>query len=71
MLRQSDPNWIAYFFITDHYPLSTKLKAILSSYNDTRLQFLHISKTYRPKVSAFHIHIHIQKWPSPQQETII
>eukprot|EP01031_Cornospumella_fuschlensis_P031833 gene31833-38491_t len=49
LLYQSDPNWIAYFFITDHYPFSTKLKAILASYNDTRLQFLHIPRAFRPK----------------------
>lgn len=51
LLRQTDGNWIAYYFITDHFPFSTKLKKILAEFGDSRLQFLHIPRQFRQQVS--------------------
>eukprot|EP00981_Chlorochromonas_danica_P003353 scaffold644_cov168-Ochromonas_danica.AAC.45 len=47
-LRQTDSNWMAFFFITDEHPFSSKLKKILQQFNDPRLQFLHIPREDRP-----------------------
>lgn len=51
LLRQTDDHWDAYFLITDNKPFSSRLKEILSSYNDSRLIFLHINRKYRKAVS--------------------
>jgi hypothetical protein len=47
-----NPNWRAYFLVTDEKPFQTELTAILSSYGDSRLQFLDIPIAYRPAVSV-------------------
>jgi hypothetical protein len=46
-----NPHWRAYFLVTDEKPFQTELTAILSSYGDSRLQFLDIPMAYRPAVS--------------------
>lgn len=45
--RQTDDHWEAFFFITDSMPFTSRLKAILASYKDDRLSFLHIHRRYR------------------------
>jgi len=50
MLRQTDGNWVAFFFLTDHHRFGVKLKKTLDGYRDNRLQYLHISKQFRPSV---------------------
>lgn len=50
MLRQTDPNWIAYFFVTDQVPFENRLRKILSSYGDRRLQYISIDYAHRPVV---------------------
>lgn len=51
LLRQSDPNWEAYFVISDEQPFEKELQNILRRHGDARLTFLNIDKKYRPKVS--------------------
>jgi hypothetical protein len=53
LLRQTDPNWEAFFFITDDRPFEKRLQEILSKFNDKRVTFLDIPMKYRPKVSTF------------------
>lgn len=53
LLRQTDGNWVAYFFIADHHKFGHRLKQLLSSYQDPRLQFLPIPKMYRLVVSPY------------------
>lgn len=50
LLRQSSPNWEAYFFITDNQPFDKELQAILAKYGDVRLSYLEIDNKFRPKV---------------------
>jgi len=50
LLRQSDPHWIAGFFITDDSVFDSRLQEILSIYNDPRLRFIDVPMEYRPKV---------------------
>mmetsp|Transcript_21617 Transcript_21617/g.36213 ORF Transcript_21617/g.36213 Transcript_21617/m.36213 type:complete len:702 (+) Transcript_21617:56-2161(+) len=48
LLRQSNPNWEAFFFITDEKPFEAELQEIVSSHGDARLHFLDIPKSARP-----------------------
>lgn len=50
LLRQSNPNWDAYFFVTDDHLFDNELKVILSKYGDIRLNYLEIDMKFRPKV---------------------
>lgn len=50
LLRQSNPNWAAYFFVTDDQPFDVELKSILAERNDPRLNFLNLDAKFRPKV---------------------
>lgn len=50
LLRQSNPNWDAYFFVTDDHLFDDELKVILSKYGDIRLKYLEIAMKFRPKV---------------------
>ena len=52
LLRQSNPNWDAYFFVTDDQPFEDELRVILREYADIRLKYLHLDPKFRPKVSA-------------------
>jgi hypothetical protein len=49
-LRQRNPNWEAYFIVTDDQPFDDELQAILREYGDARLQFLAIDRKFRGKV---------------------
>jgi len=50
LLIQTDPNWLAYFFITDPNPFDKKLMRILHGFNDARLVYFDVDLEYRPKV---------------------
>ena len=52
LLRQSNPNWEAYFFVTDDAPFDQELKDILGQYGDVRLKYLPIDMQFRPKVAT-------------------
>jgi hypothetical protein len=52
LLRQTDPNWEAIFFLTDNKPFEDTLSAMLSKLNDSRLVFLDVPIKYRPVVST-------------------
>ena len=52
LLRQSNPNWDAYFFVTDDQPFEDELRVILREYADIRLKYLHLDPKFRPKVST-------------------
>ena len=45
---QTNPNWRAYFIITDPSPFERRLQEILSTYNDPRLMYHNVDMTYRP-----------------------
>lgn len=49
-MRQSNPNWDAYFFVTDDQPFDEELKGILAERSDNRLKFLNIDAKFRLKV---------------------
>jgi hypothetical protein len=51
LLRQSNPNWEAYFIVTDDQPFDEELQETLRSFGDYRLNYLPIDMQYRPKVS--------------------
>jgi hypothetical protein len=50
-VRQTDPNWEAFFFLTDEKPFEKRLTEILAGFNDTRLNFFDVPLDYRPVVS--------------------
>jgi hypothetical protein len=50
LLRQTDPNWLAYFFITDEKPFEIRLQQIISEYNESRLIYFDVPLEFRPKV---------------------
>jgi hypothetical protein len=51
LVRQTDPNWEAFFFLTDEKPFEKRLAQILAGFNDTRLNFFDVPVAYRPVVS--------------------
>jgi len=53
LLRQTDPNWNAAFFVTDNYPFEKRLQEILVSYHDSRLKFIDVPLKFRPQVSKW------------------
>ena len=52
LLRQTDPNWEAIFFITDNRPFETILTRMLRKYNDSRVSYFDVPLQYRPAVSS-------------------
>lgn len=50
LLRQTNPNWEAYFFVTDDHPFEQDLQLILAKHGDIRLNYLHVDPSFRPKV---------------------
>jgi hypothetical protein len=48
--RQTDANWEALFFLTDDQLFEEKLKNKLASYNDSRLSYVPVPASHRPKV---------------------
>ncbi len=51
LLRQSDPNWGAFFFITDDKPFEKRLNEILGKFSDPRIEYVDVPMIFRPKVS--------------------
>lgn len=51
LLRQTDVNWLAYFFVTDQVPFENRLRKILNNYADKRLQYVPLDHAHRPAVS--------------------
>lgn len=50
---QTNPNWQAYFIITDPSPFEKRLEEILLSFNDPRLVYFDVDLAHRPVVCAF------------------
>lgn len=50
LLRQTNPLWVAYFFVTDINPFDERLHEILSKYQDPRLVYTPIPQKYKIKV---------------------
>jgi hypothetical protein len=53
LLSQTNPNWIAYFFVTDDRPFDGRLQEILAQRSDSRLRYVNIDPAPRLKVSIF------------------
>ena len=49
-MRQSNPNWDAYFFVTDDQPFEDELRVILREHADIRLKYLALDHQFRKKV---------------------
>lgn len=52
LVKQVNPHWKAFFFVTDEKPFEEELQSILHKYNDNRLTFLNVPVAHRPAVSA-------------------
>lgn len=52
LLRQTNPLWVAYFFVTDINPFDERLLEILSKYQDPRLVYTPIPQKYKIKVKC-------------------
>lgn len=50
LVKQVNPHWRAYFFVTDDNPFETELKSILKGHKDSRLEFLDVPLEFRPSV---------------------
>jgi hypothetical protein len=50
LLRQTDPNWEAFFFITDNNPFEKRLQQILRKHSDPRITYFDVPMRFRPKV---------------------
>mgnify|MGYP006176936559 CR=1 FL=1 len=53
LVAQMNPNWQAYFIITDPSPFERRLQEILGGFNDSRLVYYDVDMAYRPVVSVF------------------
>ena len=51
LLMQTNPNWLAFFIITDPSPFERRLQEILQGFNDPRLQYVDVDLSHRPVVS--------------------
>ena len=54
LLRQTNPAWVAYFFVTDTNPFEERLQEILAKHQDPRLVYTPIPAAYRVPVSLIH-----------------
>lgn len=52
LVKQVNPHWRAYFFVTDDNPFETELRSILGGHKDDRLEFLDVPLEHRPAVSV-------------------
>ena len=52
LIHQTNPNWRAYFIVTDNQPFEYELMEVLRQYKEERLQYLDIPMKYRPVVSV-------------------
>jgi hypothetical protein len=51
LLRQTNPLWIAFFFVTDTNPFDQRLRDIVAQYQDPRLVFTPIPNKHKIQVS--------------------
>lgn len=51
LLRQTNPLWVGYFFVTDTNPFEQRLQDILNKYQDPRLVYTPIPNKYRIQVT--------------------
>lgn len=72
LLRQSNPHWKAFFFLTDNVPFDKQLDSYLRQHNDVRLMFLPIDSLHRPKFTrrdaGYTATDHVLKMLSTRQE---
>ena len=62
---QTNPNWQAYFIITDPSPFEKRLEEILLSFNDPRLVYFDVDLAHRPVVRALLANLlHFYKMPA-------
>ena len=54
LLRQTNPAWVAYFFVTDTNPFEERLQEILAKHQNPRLVYTPIPAAYRVPVSLIH-----------------
>lgn len=52
LLKQTDPNWRAYLFLTDDKPFVERLKSIVEHFRDQRVVYFDVNKEHRPVVST-------------------
>jgi len=50
LTKQTNPNWKAYFFVTDEKPFDKELQQMLQKHSDARLVYLDVPVAHRPAV---------------------
>jgi hypothetical protein len=53
LLKQSDPNWVAYLFLTDNKPFEDRLQEIVGHFRDPRVRYFDVDKQHRPAVRLY------------------
>ena len=54
LLSQTDPSWKAYFFLVEKPTFAKRLRALLHSYDDPRLEYVSVASSFRSKVRKYH-----------------
>ena len=52
LTKQTNPNWKAFFFVTDEKPFDKELQQMLHKHSDARLVYLDVPVAHRPAVSS-------------------
>ena len=50
--KQTNPEWVAYLFLTDDKPFEQRLLQIIDRFQDPRLRYFPVDKAHRPIVSC-------------------
>lgn len=50
--KQTNPEWVAYLFLTDDKPFEQRLLQIIDRFQDPRLRYFPVDKAHRPTVSC-------------------
>lgn len=50
LTKQTNPNWKAFFFVTDEKPFEKELQQMIQKHKDERLVYLDVPITHRPAV---------------------
>ena len=50
--KQTNPEWVAYLFLTDDKPFEQRLLQIIDRFQDPRLRYFPVDKAHRPTVSS-------------------
>ena len=56
LIRQNDPNWEGFFFLTDNKIFEDRLQQILRKMNDSRIVYFDVPLKHRPAVSLFFLY---------------